>query len=449
VTEAKDAGKNVDVVAVMDSAPVSRFVLSIVIWCGAVALLDGFDTLAISYVAPVIAEAWKLPKEAFGPVFAAHYIGAAIGAAGFGVLADRIGRRPAIIWSTATFGVFALLTVLTRDFSSLLIARAMTGLGLGGALSNAIGLVAESSPARARATLVSAMYAAFPLGGVLGGPLSALLIHKFGWQAVFLVGGVTPLVLLVALAALLPESVRYLVTRKASPQHIASLLTRIAANATYSARDTFVLTEAAPAARQTIKQIFSREYLVLTPLLSLASFITQMVIVFVITWMPTLLKSAGLPLTRAITASATFSLGGIVGSLLLARIIDEQRSYHSLVLTYVASAVVIGLIGVSALSWAWLLAIVCLAGITIVGAQVNLSAYSATVYPTEIRSTGLGWIIGIGRIGAVAGALLGTGFVAAGLALETQYLVAAAPALLAAAAVAFTRARPHISAVAA
>jgi AAHS family 4-hydroxybenzoate transporter-like MFS transporter len=362
------------------------------------------------------------------------------GAAGFGMLADRLGRRPAILASTALFGVFALATPLTQDFFSLAVVRIMTGVGLGGALSNVIALVAEYSPARARATLVSIMYAAFPLGG----PLSAYLIHSYGWQIVFLVGGIMPLLLVAALAVALPESVRFLVAQKASFVQVAALLGRVLPGNKYSPEDIFVLLEAAePQTGDAGRKIFSTEYLRPTVLLCLASFVTQLVIVFVITWMPTLLQAAGIPLTRAIIASAVFSLGGIAGSLLLARIIDGRRSYQSLVLTYVASAFVIGMIGLSTLSWVSLIATVCLAGITIVGAQVNLSAYAATVYPTEIRSTGLGWIVGVGRVGAICGALVGTVFVAAGITLEAQYLIAGAPALVAAAAVAFARASPY------
>ena len=154
--------------------------MTIVLLCAVVALPDGFDTLTISYVAPVIGEAWKLPKEAFGPVFAAHYAGAALGAAGFGMLADRFRRRPVIMAATAMFGAFALATPLTHDFPTLFVLRALTGIGLGAALSNVIALVAEYSPSRARATLVSIMYAAFPIGGVLGGPLVALVRKRSG-----------------------------------------------------------------------------------------------------------------------------------------------------------------------------------------------------------------------------------------------------------------------------
>jgi AAHS family 4-hydroxybenzoate transporter-like MFS transporter len=431
--------KIVDVESVIDSAPVSGFIVTIVLLCAMVALLDGFDTLAISYVAPVIADAWKLPREAFGPIFAAHYAGAALGAAGFGMLADRYGRRPVIMASTAMFGVFALSTPFAHDFLSLFIVRALTGIGLGGALSNVIALVAEFAPARVRATLVSLMYAAFPVGGVLGGPLSAYVVVHYGWEAVFIIGGVAPLALLLALIFALPESVRFLIVHKAPQARIAALLRRFAGNVSPNAR--FVVTERPSAGRLPLREIFSGEYSRATILLWIASFITQLVIVYVITWMPTLLKAAGLPLSRAIVTSAMFSVGGIVGSLALARLIDRQMSYRSLVNAYLVAALAIGLIGFSTSSVILLFGIVCLAGITIVGAQVNLSAYSATVYPTDIRSTGVGWVTGIGRVGAILGALVGTVFMKAELGLEMQYVTAGIPALLAGVAVYFARPR--------
>jgi AAHS family 4-hydroxybenzoate transporter-like MFS transporter len=155
--------------------------------------------------------------------------------------------------------------------------------------------------------------------------------------------------------------------------------------------------------------------------------------------MPMLLKDAGLPLGRAIVTSATFSLGGMVGALLLARIIDRTRSYRPLVVMYVASTFAIALIGFCTFSAPALFAAVGVAGVMIVGSQANLSAYTTTVYPTQIRNTGVGWTTGVGRVGAIAGALVGTAFLSAGFALEVQYLIAGAPALLAALAVAFAR----------
>ena len=439
IFETERSDKRIDVAAAIDTAPIGWFIISIVMMCAIVALLDGFDTIAISYVAPLIGSTWKLPKEAFGPIFAAHYVGAAIGAAAFGVLGDRYGRRPVILASTATFGVFALVMPLTYDFVSLLSVRFLTGIGLGGALSAVIALVAEYSPVRHRATLVSLMYAAFPLGGVVGGPLSAYVISNYGWEPVFLIGGVAPIVLVAVLAFVLPESVRFLSVRGADPKRIEAIMRRLLPGKS-DAYPRLASLQASPGpTRSTLKGLFSSEYSRLTHLLSFASFVNQLIIVYVFTWMPTLLTSAGLPLSQAILASATFSLGGIIGSLVLARLIDKQSSYRALILAYLASAVCVGSIGFSTVNPTGLFVAVGMAGVTIIGAQVNLSAYTSTVYPTDIRSTGIGWVVGVGRLGAIAGALLGTALFAAGIELQSQYLIAGVPAVLAGVAVALTR----------
>jgi len=439
-------GRQVDAVGVVDRAPVGRLILAVVLLCASVSFLDGFDILAISYVAPVIGAAWKLPREAFGPIFAAHYVGAAAGSVFFGWYADRYGRRMGVIVPTAIFGVFALLTVYAYDFRSLFILRMLIGIGLGGALSNAIAMVAEYSPHRARATLVSVMYAAFPLGGVIGGPVAAALIAHYGWHSVFIIGGVLPLLLTVALLLGLNESIRFMVLSKDAPARIAGILKRIAPGFEPSSGDVYVLPQSRGVSAHPAREIFSREFVRATVLLCIAAFMAQLVIVYVVTWMPLVLASIGLPVTSAILASVAFSVGGIVGAIGLARIIDKDKSYRGLVVTFFLSALSIAGIGYLASNWYGLLAITFLTGLLTVGANIVLSAYSATVYPTAIRSTGVGWVIGWGRIGAIAGALFGTALVAAGVTIETAYVIAAVPALLGGAAISLVRAK-HQSAV--
>src|SRR5262249_55529351 len=148
----------------------------------------------------------------------------------FGWYADRYGRRLGVILPTAIFGLFAVLTAYAYDFRSLAILRMLTGVGLGGALSNAVAMVSECSPQRARATLISIMYTAFPLGGVIGGPISANLIAHYGWEAVFILGGVLPLLLTIVLLVWLNESIRFLVLSKAPAAQIGDVLHRIASS---------------------------------------------------------------------------------------------------------------------------------------------------------------------------------------------------------------------------
>ncbi len=440
------SGRQVDAVNVVDSSPVGKLIITVVALCAGVSFLDGFDILAISYVAPVIGAAWKLPKEAFGPIFAAHYIGAAAGAVFFGWYADRYGRRKGVIIPTAIFGVFALLTVFAYDFKSLFILRVLIGIGLGGALSNAIAMVAEYSPHRARATLVSIMYAAFPLGGVIGGPISALLIARHGWHSVFILGGVLPLLLTIALLLWLNESIRFLVLSRAPTAKIGDILHRISPSFEPGPSDVYVLPQSRGVSTKPTREIFGREFVRATVLLCIAAFVAQLVIVYVVTWMPLVLASIGMPVTSAIMASVAFSVGGIFGAVGLARIIDRDKSYRGLVITFFLSAVSIAGIGFLAANWYGLLAITFITGLLTVGANIVLSAYSATVYPTAIRSTGVGWVVGWGRVGAIAGALFGTALVAAGLSIETAYVIAAVPAIIGGFAIALVRAQ-HQSAV--
>src|SRR5271165_609515 len=210
-SEAK-AGKEpvVDLVDFIDRQPVGGFHLRLLLICAAVLLLDGFDTQAIGYVAPALAKEWGLTKGALGPVFSAGLVGLMIGALVFGPLADRVGRKKIIVFSTLAFGIGALVTAFVQDVNTLLAVRFLTGLGLGGAMPNAIATTAEFNPRRRRATMVMIMFCGFSVGAALGGLLAAALIPHFGWRSVFVVGGIAPLLLAAVLARQLPESVRFL-----------------------------------------------------------------------------------------------------------------------------------------------------------------------------------------------------------------------------------------------
>src|ERR1700732_2487150 len=190
----------VDVAEFIDSQPVGGFQLKLLLTCAAVLVLDGFDTTAIGFVAPSLAKEWGLTKGALGPVFSAGLFGLMIGALTLGPLADRIGRKKIIIFSTLAFGIGTLVTAFVQDVNMLLAIRFLTGLGLGGAMPNTVAMTSEFNPQRRRATMVMIMFCGFSLGAALGGLLAAWLIPQFGWRSVFVVGGLAPLALVPVVA---------------------------------------------------------------------------------------------------------------------------------------------------------------------------------------------------------------------------------------------------------
>src|SRR5215468_12538909 len=185
----------IDVIDFIDRQPVSGFQIRLMLICATVLFLDGFDTQAIGYVAPALAKEWGLTKGALGPVFSAGLFGLMIGALVLGPLADRVGRKKIIIFSTAAFGLGALATVLAHDITTLLVIRFLTGLGLGGAMPNTVAMTSEYNPHRRRATMVMIMFCGFSIGAALGGFLAADMIPRFGWRSVFIVGGIAPLLM--------------------------------------------------------------------------------------------------------------------------------------------------------------------------------------------------------------------------------------------------------------
>lgn len=432
--------KTIDVTEIIEQARFGRLQLLILVLCAWIAMLDGFDTQAIAYVAPVIAEQWGIAMAGFGPIFGAGLAGLTVGAFVLSPAADRFGRKNVILLSVLLFGIFALATARATTLNELLVYRFLTGLGLGGAMPNIIALTSEYAPKRMRAMLIAIMFCGFPLGSTIGGVISAPLIGSFGWHAVFVVGGMLPLLTLTALFIWLPESIRFLLTRGVTDERITNLLARLDPTVSPTTANCYVM-PSSQAAGFPVAKLFAEGRASMTLCLWIAFFMNLLVMYFLVNWMPSLLRASGLPLNIAILSTAVLNAGGVVGAIVLGRFVDRLDPYLVLGGAYSASALFIaGIAFGSANVWTLMIA-TFLAGFGVVGAQIGMNALAANLYPTEFRSTGVGWALGVGRIGSILGPVAGGMLLGFGWTAQSVVLTAAVPALLAGLAVIALRKR--------
>jgi len=420
----------IEVAEFIDAQPVGGFQIRLLATCAAVLFLDGFDTQAIGFVAPALAREWGVTKVALGPVFSAGLFGLMIGALLLGPLADRVGRKKIIIVSTVAFGLGALVTTLVQDVSSLIVIRFLTGLGLGGAMPNAIALTSEFNPRRRRATMVMIMFCGFSVGAALGGLLAAALIPQFGWRSVFVVGGVAPLLLAPILAVKLPESVRFLALTRGFDGRVAQLLLLVNPGAVFAPATRFVVDEPKLSGIP-VKHLFTSGRTVPTLLLWVVFFMSLLDLYFLSNWLPTVLNDLGASLSQAAVIGSMLQIGGVVGTVALGSVID-RFSFRALALVYFAAVFAVGAIGQLGHSAVFVTVAIFAAGFCIVGGQIAANALAAGYYPTSVRATGVGWALGIGRVGAIVGPLIGGALLDMKWSAGEVFLMAAAAALCAA-----------------
>jgi AAHS family 4-hydroxybenzoate transporter-like MFS transporter len=394
----------VDVAGFTDDQPIRAFQVMVAVLCGLVAFLDGFDAQAMGYVAPALTADLHIARPLLGSVISSGLVGMAVGALVFGPLADRFGRKPVLVASALTFGIGSLLTSFAASVETLSAWRVLTGLGLGGALPNAIALTSEYVPDRVRSTAVTGMMCGFSLGAAFGGVIAAALIPQFGWRSVFVVGGGFPLVIALVAAVWLPESRSFAAAR-----------------------------EAGAVARFPVAGLFQERYAFGTIIIWIVYFMSLLDLYFLNSWLPTIMSDAGMKVETAILVTTLFQFGGTAGALVLGRILDRHRSFYVLTACYLFAALSIVLTGEAGKTVALLAVTVFCAGIGVIGGQNASHALSSAYYPTALRSTGVGWALGIGRVGSIVGPVVGGLLLARSGGAHNVFWIAAVPAVVAAA----------------
>jgi len=410
-----------NVTDLIDQRAMSRMQIITITICGLVNLLDGLDT-------QLIAKTLSLPMTSLGLVFSAALFGATLGALSFGPIADRLGRRSMLAFAAFLFGTFTLLTAQASSLDTLLAYRFLAGIGLGGATPCFITLTSEYTPKHLRATAVGVLWSCFPLGGMLGGFLNAWILAHFGWQTVFWVGGSLPFLVGAVVLAYVPESVRFLMANDAPPARVARIITRMFPGEA-DARTRFTAHEE-HIGGISVAHLFMEGRSLSTILLWIPLAMGFGALAVAVLWTPSLLNLAGMSPSNTSVVIAFMGLGGFLGSAAGGRILDKTGLLGGAVPGMILGGIAVGSYGIAAGN---IVAIsICgmlLNGLISLGMTAGL-AMAAALYPTAIRSTGVGWAMGAGRCGQVVAPLLGGLVLGMGWSpAQMMELIAAAPVI--------------------
>jgi AAHS family 4-hydroxybenzoate transporter-like MFS transporter len=411
----------------LEHQPFGALQLRVVLLCAFVQAFDGFDLGTIGMAAPSLIKAWGVLPKDFTIAFVMSSVGILVGALASGPLGDRFGRKPLLIISTAFIGTFSVLSAFTWSVDSITAMRFLTGIGIGGAMPATVALTADYSPISRRATLLMLMFCGNTIGGFLGGQLVAQILPIFGWQSIFLAGGIPPLVLLPILLVWLPESPRFLIAHRPDTTATQDILRQVGVSAQAAATKLVDVATSDP-----VRQLFAGGLALTTVLIWVVFFANLLNLYLFGYWMPTVLNLSGLKPESAVFYASMFPLGGILSCALLGPMIDRFGAPKVLAASFASGVIFVLAVGLASLPAPFIGIPIFGAGAAIIGSQLGANAMVAGLYPARIRSTGIGWALGIGRVGAIVGPVIGGTLLGFGLPPKQIFLCACVPALVAA-----------------
>lgn len=399
----------------IDQSTWSPFQMRVFFLVGLAIILDGFDNQVLGFALPALLAEWGIEKSAVAPVLSISLIGMTCGAALAGNIGDRFGRKNVLIFCVALFGFATALSSLSASLLMLGATRFIAALGLGGAMPNAISLVAEYTPRKSRSLAVSFVAVCVPLGGFIGGFASAAVLPEMGWRTLFLIGGLAPIAFAVVLIFLLPESLAFLLKKQGGPALVARHLRRMGLKVREGQQFTNDTTSiGTDKHREGFSALFSPALRRDTFALCGAFLACLFAVYACFNWLPTLMTQRGYDLATASLALTMFNLGGVVAALLGGWAADRfgtRLPLTVLTASIVGSALLLALVPLGKVA---ILLLLMMLGAGIAGSQSVLTALASHVYPTYLRSTGVGISIGFGRLGGIFSAFSGAYMLAFG-----------------------------------
>ncbi len=425
-----EVSSTIDIGKAIDNSKLNRVSISVILLCGLIMIMDGYDYTIITVAAPRIMKEWSLGTDSFGIALSAAFFGYLFGAIICGVLSDRIGRKKTLLLGSCIFSIGTLLVYFSNSLWSLIPIRVFTGFGIGGAVPCAITLTSEYSPLKGRGKYVSIMYSGFLIGIVLGGFIAGFMLESIGWRPLFLVGFFAPILAILILALALPESARWLAAHNEDKHRgtLAAIAKKIQPDALIDANTQFV---SAGSSKEKVspKELFAGRLSWVTPVVWAYYLISSIAVFFLGSWSPKLLVVKGFTDSQAAFITGASGILIAIGCLLSGFYFDKLGFRRGAILHVIAAVAVIFTGGMEPMGFVILLLV---SGFFINSAHMDVTILAPIVYPPSCRNQGAGTAIAVARIGAMIGPYIGGVLLATALPLEKLFAVVSIPLLLAA-----------------
>ena len=432
VTAADGAAMNVT--TVLGDSRFNRFHGRLAALCGLTILFDGYDLTIYGAALPSMIKEFGISPAQAGAIGSWALVGMMLGAIIGGTLSERVGRKPVIIGSVLLYSVLTGAVFWADTPTQVGVLRFCAGLGIGGVMPNAVALVADYAPTRNRHALVSSMFSGYMVGGILASLVAIVAIPAFGWRSIYLIGALPLLLVVPALVRYLPESPTYL-ARVGRTADLAGAVRRANPAAQIAPGTTFRVDVRRPE-RASLRQLFADGLAVRTLLLWVAFFMVLLMIYGLLTWLPQLMVNSGYALGSSLSFLLTLFVAATVISCVGGYLADRLGSRRVLIVAYLLAGALITLLGhLGGAPLIVVYAVIAVGGGAAFSAQIFANAFAAELYPPALRTAGLGWALGVGRIGAIVGPTLGGLLLDAAVPISVNFLVFAIPGLLASVAV--------------
>ncbi|MFU9045400.1 aromatic acid/H+ symport family MFS transporter [Acinetobacter tibetensis] len=417
---------------VVDEAKFTPFHWSVLIWCLLIIIFDGYDLVIYGVALPLLMQEWGLSAVQAGLLASTALFGMMFGAMSFGTLSDKLGRKKTIMICVAIFSGFTFLGAFASSPVEFGILRFLAGLGIGGVMPNVVALMTEYAPKRIRSTLVAVMFSGYAIGGMASALLGAWLVTDYGWKIMFFIAGI-PFVALPIIWKFLPESLMFL-TQKGETAQVAQIVQKISPEQNIHAETRFVLNDVIAGDEAPLRALFQQGRMFSTLMFWVAFFMCLLMVYALGSWLPKLMIQAGYSLGASMLFLFALNIGGMVGAIGGGALADRFHLKPVLSTMFTVGALALILLGFNS-PQAVLYTLIALAGAATIGSQILLYTFVAQFYPTAVRSTGMGWASGIGRIGAIVGPILTGALLTLQLPHQMNFMVIAIPGIIAALAV--------------